>query len=81
MDDYDQENIIIEIPRDKTHGDYSTNLAMQLTKLLRRNPREIATAIVEAIDKETANIEKIEIAGPGFINLFLAKDAMTSIII
>ena len=80
VDDYDQENIIIEIPRDKTHGDYSTNLAMQLTKLLRRNPREIATAIVEAIDKETANIEKIEIAGPGFINLFLAKDAMTSII-
>ena len=80
VDDYDQENIIIEIPRDKTHGDYSTNLAMQLTKILRRNPREIATAIVEAIDKETANIEKIEIAGPGFINLFLAKDAMTSII-
>ena len=80
VEDYDQENIIIEIPRDKTHGDYSTNLAMQLTKLLKRNPREIATAIVEAIDKETANIEKIEIAGPGFINLFLAKDAMTSII-
>ena len=80
VEDYDQENIIIEIPRDKTHGDYSTNLAMQLTKLLKRNPREIATAIVEAIDKETANIEKVEIAGPGFINLFLAKDAMTSII-
>ena len=80
VEDCDQENIIIEIPRDKTHGDYSTNLAMQLTKLLKRNPREIATAIVEAIDKETANIEKIEIAGPGFINLFLAKDAMTSII-
>ena len=79
VEDYDQENIIIEIPRDKTHGDYSTNLAMQLTKLLKRNPREIATAIVEAIDKETANIEKVEIAGPGFINLFLAKDAMTSI--
>lgn len=80
VEEYDQESITIEIPKDKSHGDYSTNLAMQLTKLLRRNPREIATAIVEAIDKESANIEKIEIAGPGFINLFLAKDAMTSII-
>ena len=79
VEDYDQENIIIEIPRDKTHGDYSTNLAMQLTKLLKRNPREIATAIVEAIDKETANIEKIEIAGPGFINLFLAKDCKNNL--
>ncbi|MCB5689581.1 arginine--tRNA ligase, partial [Blautia wexlerae] len=62
------------------HGDYSTNLAMQLTKLLKRNPRQIAEAIIEALDKENANIEKVEIAGPGFINLFLAKDAMTSII-
>ena len=46
----------------------------------RRNPRQIAEAIIEALDKENANIEKVEIAGPGFINLFLAKDAMTSII-
>lgn len=80
VEDYDVENITIEIPKDKTHGDYSTNLAMQLTKLLKRNPREIANAIVESLDKKTANIEKVEIAGPGFINLFLAKDAMTSII-
>ena len=80
VEEYDQENIIIEIPKDKAHGDYSTNLAMQLTKLLKRNPREIANAIVESLDRETANIEKIEIAGPGFINLFLAKDAMTSVI-
>lgn len=46
------------IPRDKTHGDYSTNLAMQLTKLLKRNPREIATAIVEAIDKASPILKK-----------------------
>ena len=76
VEEYDQESITIEIPKDKSHGDYSTNLAMQLTKLLKRNPRQIA----EALDKENANIEKVEIAGPGFINLFLAKDAMTSII-
>ena len=53
---------------------------MQLTKLLKRNPREIANEIVEAIDQDAAQIEKIEIAGPGFINLFLAKNIMTSII-
>ena len=80
VEEYDQESITIEIPKDKSHGDYSTNLAMQLTKLLKRNPRQIAEAIIEAEDKENANIEKVEIAGPGFINLFLAKDAMTSII-
>ena len=80
VEEYDQESITIEIPKDKSHGDYSTNLAMQLTNLLKRNPRQIAEAIIEALDKENANIEKVEIAGPGFINLFLAKDAMTSII-
>ena len=80
VEEYDQESITIEIPKDKSHGDYSTNLAMQLTKLLKRNPRQIAEAIIEALDKENANIEKVEIAGPGFINLFLAKDSMTSII-
>ena len=71
VEEYDQESITIEIPKDKSHGDYSTNLAMQLTKLLKRNPRQIAEAIIEALDKENANIEKVEIAGPGFINLFL----------
>lgn len=80
VEEYDQNSIVIEIPKDKAHGDYSTNLAMQLTKLLKRNPRQIAQEIVDAIDKDKAQIEKIEIAGPGFINLFLAKDAMTSII-
>lgn len=80
VDDYDNDQIIIEIPKDKSHGDYSSNIAMQLTKVLKRNPREIATSIIEAIDKDTANINSIEIAGPGFINLFLNKSVMTSII-
>ena len=80
VEDMDVKQIVIEIPKDKDHGDYSTNLAMQLTRILRRNPREIAQSIVEAFNKEEANVEKIEVAGPGFINLFLRKDAMTSII-
>lgn len=80
VDNYENDQIIIEIPKDNAHGDYSTNIAMQLTKLLRKNPREIALQIVEAVDKESASIEKIEIAGPGFINMFMKKDVMTSII-
>lgn len=80
VEDYPLDKIVIEIPKDVSHGDYSSNIAMQLTKLLKRNPREIATSIIETIDQESANIENIEIAGPGFINLFVKKNAMTSII-
>lgn len=80
VEDYALEQIVIEIPKDKAHGDYSSNIAMQLTKVLKRNPREIAQCIVDTIDKEMGNIDHVEIAGPGFINLFLRKDAMTSII-
>jgi arginyl-tRNA synthetase (EC 6.1.1.19) len=80
VEEYPLDNIVIEIPKEAEHGDYSSNIAMQLTKILKRNPREIATTIIQAIDKESADIETIEIAGPGFINLFLKKNAMTSII-
>lgn len=81
VEDYDETKITIEIPKEKTHGDYSTNIAMQLTKLLRKNPREIAKQLIQAVDKENASIESIEIAGPGFINMFMKKDVMTSIIL
>ena len=80
VEDYPLEQIVIEIPKDKAHGDYSTNIAMQLTKVLRRNPREIAQAVIDALDLEAGHIEHVEMAGPGFINLFLRKDAMTSVI-
>lgn len=80
VEDYNNDQIIIEIPKDKAHGDYSSNIAMQLTKIVKRNPREIASTIIESIDKDSADIEKVEIAGPGFINIFMKKDAMTSII-
>ena len=59
------EGIVIEIPKDKSHGDYSTNVAMQLTRTLKNNPRKIAEAILEALDKDSASIESCEIAGPG----------------
>lgn len=79
-EDFDESKITIEIPKEKTHGDYSTNIAMQLTKLLRKNPRMIAEELIRVVDKEKANIDSIEIAGPGFINMFMKKDVIASVI-
>ncbi|MFQ6861267.1 MAG: arginine--tRNA ligase [Beduini sp.] len=80
LDTIEADNIVIEIPRDTTHGDYSSNIAMQLTKQLKRNPREIAQTIVDGLKTDNDLITKVEIAGPGFINLFVHKASMTSII-
>lgn len=63
--------IKIEIPKDTQNGDYSTNIAMVLTKIAKRNPREIAQLIVENLDTEAAHVQKVDIAGPGFINFYL----------
>ncbi|UXR78632.1 arginine--tRNA ligase [Staphylococcus sp. IVB6227] len=63
--------IKVEIPKDTQNGDYSTNIAMVLTKIAKRNPREIAQLIVEHLDTEAAHVQKIDIAGPGFINFYL----------
>jgi arginyl-tRNA synthetase len=57
-------------PKQPSHGDYSCNLAMQLAKPLRRSPRDVAASLVEAL-LASPYLEKIEIAGAGFINLFL----------
>ena len=80
IDNYDASSINIEIPKDTSHGDYSTNIAMQLTRVLRRNPRQIAQTIVDNVDLEAGQIDRIEIAGPGFINLFMKNDALTQVI-
>lgn len=70
----------LESPRDKTNGDYATNIAMQLTRLAKKPPRAIAEAIVENLDKEAANIQTVEIAGPGFINITIKKDYLLDVI-
>lgn len=64
---------IVEVPKDKAHGDFATNAAMVLTKQAKMKPRDIAQAIVDSLDKESKLIEKVEIAGPGFINFYLSK--------
>ena len=64
-------DVEIEIPKDKTHGDFSINTAMKLTKLLKMPPRDIAKSLTDAFDFEGTYIERCEIAGPGFINFYL----------
>jgi arginyl-tRNA synthetase len=66
--------IEIERTRDTQHGDFATNLAMQLAKATRQNPRKIAQALLAALPADPA-IAKVEIAGAGFINFFLKDDA------
>lgn len=72
--------IKIENPKDTKNGDYASNIAMVLTKLARKNPREIAQAIVDNLDVAKANVSKIDIAGPGFINFYMDNSYLTSII-
>ena len=67
--DLEPSKIIIEIPKDVNHGNYSTNVALVLTKILHKNPMEIANLIKDNI--ETPIVSKIEIAAPGFINFYL----------
>jgi arginyl-tRNA synthetase len=71
--------LLIERTRDASHGDFATNVAMVLAKQARRNPRELAQQVVEALP-ENSQVEKCEIAGPGFINFFLAQSAYTDIV-
>jgi arginyl-tRNA synthetase len=72
-------SIQFERTRQKEHGDFATNVAMTLAKPARRNPRELADLIVAALPSDPLII-KVDIAGPGFINLFLAQDARYSVL-
>jgi arginyl-tRNA synthetase len=64
------ESVFWEVPREERHGDYATNVAMTLARPARQPPRKVAEAIVSHFP-ETAAVERIEIAGPGFLNVFL----------
>lgn len=76
----DEQDIVIEIPKDTSHGDYATNVAMRLTKELKRNPREIAETIISSLDFEKAAIDHCEVAGPGFINFKIKNTSLASVI-
>ncbi len=66
----DKSEIVLEHPADLTYGDYSCNIAMRLSKVLSKNPRELATEMVNNLP-ESEYIKKVDVAGPGFINFYL----------
>ncbi len=68
--------ITVERTRDAQHGDFATNIALRLAKAARRNPRELAQAIVAALPANDL-IERTEVAGAGFINFYLKSAAST----
>ena len=79
IDDSKIKKIGLEHPEDISHGDYSTNVAMVLSKIVAQNPRELAEKVVaEILERKPKEIEKIEVAGPGFINFYLSKDFFES---
>ena len=71
--------VMVEIPKDKSNGDYSTNIAMRLTKQLGRKPQEIANELVSEFSKNDF-IENASVAGPGFINFIVSKGELSSVI-
>ena len=71
--------ILLERPRDPTHGDFATNLAMQLAKALKKNPRDIAQQLLNELPV-SALVAKAEVAGAGFINFTLDAAAKTAVV-
>ncbi|PZG51132.1 arginine--tRNA ligase [Listeria ivanovii] len=72
--------ILLEVPKDKKHGDYSTNIAMQLARVAKKAPRQIAESIVPELKKDNKLIKEVEIAGPGFINFYLDNAYLTDLV-
>ncbi|SHH29358.1 arginine--tRNA ligase [Massilia sp. CF038] len=76
-------NVVLERPRDPSHGDIACNIAMQLAKQLKMNPRELATQVVAALLANPAGkglVESADIAGPGFINLRVAASSKQAVV-
>jgi arginyl-tRNA synthetase len=69
---------LLERPRETTHGDWATNLAMVLAKPLKAKPRDIAEKLRTAMSLERAGVSKVDIAGPGFMNFFIEAGRIAS---
>ena len=73
-------DFVLERPRDSGHGDVATNLGMVLAKLERSKPRQMAERVVAELHLPQGFVSKIEIAGPGFINFWLADDQLADVV-
>lgn len=76
----DDVEIMFEIPKDEEHGDYSTNVAMRLARVLRKAPVAIANDIIGKIDINKNHLSKVEVAGGGFINLYLDQNYLNNVV-
>src|SRR5699024_1789068 len=65
---------------DKSHGDFATNIAMQLARVAKQAPRQIAEKIVDELDQQQAQVNKVDIAGPGFINFFMDESYLHDVV-
>jgi arginyl-tRNA synthetase len=70
----------VEVPRDEAHGDFACNAALLLAKRLRRPPREIAASLIAALGSGGGLVARAEVAGPGFVNLWLARDRWQDVV-
>ncbi len=71
--------VVLDRPKSTQHGDYASNLAMQLARSMKRNPRDLALALVAALPASPA-LDKAEVAGAGFVNLYLKPAARQQVI-
>lgn len=79
LKDISNDLVMVEIPKDTSHGDFSTNIAMRLAKVLHKSPLVIANILKEELVKNE-HISSVEVAGPGFINIFINKGSLSGII-
>lgn len=73
-------DVFFETPKEESHGDYSTNVAMRLARALRKSPVIIANDIVSKISLEDYHLSKVEVAGAGFINLYLDQKYLSNVV-
>jgi len=73
------DSVVVERPKSREHGDYATNVALRLAKPAGRPPREVAELVAARL-REHPGIERADIAGPGFLNVTLAKDALAGLV-
>ena len=78
--DVTEGQLVVETPQDTKLGDYSTSIAMKLSRTLRRNPMEIAEPLVAKLAELLPECESITVARPGFINFKLKASALTAVI-
>ncbi|HVN71590.1 MAG TPA: arginine--tRNA ligase [Desulfomonilia bacterium] len=80
LPEIDPDAVSVSIPTNKEFGDFATNMAMVTAKKAKKPPRNVAAAIKEALEQHAGLIDKVEVAGPGFINLFVKPDMWVEVL-